>query len=95
MSGSTFNENRMQVIKKSIESNLVAAIANYNMYSSNSYDFSLPILKETDWEKITNNVSVISFLQGLPIGYKYYNNYCVLTNNSNEETKKKKKISIL
>lgn len=95
MSGSTFNENRMQVIKKSIESNLVAAIANYNMYSSNSYDFSLPILKETDWEKITNNVSVISFLQGLPIGYKYYNNYCVLTNNSNEETVKKENIYII
>lgn len=95
MSGSTFNENRMQVIKKSIESNLVAAIANYNMYSSNSYDFSLPVLKETDWEKITNNVSVISFLQGLPIGYKYYNNYCVLTNNSNEETVRKENIYII
>lgn len=95
MSESIFNENRMQIIKKSIESNLVAAIANYNMYSSNSYDFSLPVLMETDWERITNNVSVISFLQGLPIGYKYYNNYCVLTNNSNEETIKKENIYIV
>ena len=95
MSDSIFNENRMQVIKKSIESNLVAAIANYNIYSSNSYEFSLPILQETDWEKITNNVSVISLLQGLPIGYKYYNNYCVLTNNSNEETVKKENIYII
>ena len=95
MSDSIFNENRMQVIKKSIESNLVSAIANYNIYSSNSYEFSLPILQETDWEKITNNVSVISFLQGLPIGYKYYNNYCVLTNNSNEETVKKENIYII
>lgn len=95
MSDSIFNENRMQVIKKSLESNLVAAIANYNIYSSNSYEFSLPILQETDWEKITNNVSVISFLQGLPIGYKYYNNYCVLTNNSNEETVKKENIYII
>ena len=95
MSDSIFNENRMQVIKKSIESNLVSAIANYNIYSSNSYEFSLPILQETDWEKITNNVSVISLLQGLPIGYKYYNNYCVLTNNSNEETVKKENIYII
>lgn len=95
MSDSIFNENRIQVIKKSIESNLVSAIANYNIYSSNSYEFSLPILQETDWEKITNNVSVISFLQGLPIGYKYYNNYCVLTNNSNEETVKKENIYII
>ena len=92
---STFNENRMQIIKESIKSNLISAIANYNIYSSNAYDFSLPVLKETDWEKITNNVSVVSFLQGIPIGYKYYNNYCVLTNNSNEEVIKKENIYII
>lgn len=95
ISGSVFNENRMQIIRKSIESNLTAAIANYNMYSTNTYDFSLPILKETEWEKITNNVSVISFLQGIPIGHKYYNNYCVLTNNSNEEVIKKENIYVI
>lgn len=92
---STFNENRMQIIKESIKSNLISAIANYNIYSSNAYDFSLPVLKETDWEKITNNVSVVSFLQGIPIGYKYYNNYCVLTNNSNEEVIKNENIYVI
>lgn len=92
---SPFDENRREVIKKSIESNLITAIANYNMYSSNSYEFSMPVFQIEDWEKITNNVSVISFLQGIPIGYKYYNNYCVLTNNSNEETIKKENIYII
>ena len=95
MAYSVFDENRRSVIKKSIESNLITAIAQYNLYSSNSYDFSLPSLLETDWEKITNNVSVISLLQGIPIGHKYYNNYCVLTNNNNEENVKKENVYVI
>ena len=95
LSNSTFDENRKSVIRKSIETNLTAAIANYNMYTTNTYEFKLPVLNEIEWEKITNNVSVISFLQGIPIGYKYYNNYCVITNNDNEEVVKKENIYII
>lgn len=92
---STFDENRREVIKNSIRTNLITAIAQYNMYSSNSYEFSLPEFQEVDWEKITTNVSVISFLQGIPIGHKYYNNYCVLTNNNNEENIKRENIYVI
>ena len=95
LSNSTFDENRKSVIRKSIETNLTAAIANYNMYTTNTYEFKLPVLNEIEWEKITNNVSIISFLQGIPIGYKYYNNYCVITNNDNEEVVKKENIYII
>ena len=38
-----------------------------------------------DWEKIVNNISVASFMQGIPIGSKYYNNYCIITNDHNKE----------
>lgn len=95
LSGSTFNENRMSAIRKSIETNLTAAIANYNLFSSNTYEFRMPKLSEIDWGKITNNVSVMTFLQGIPIGHKYYNNYCVITNNNNEEVVKKENIYIV
>lgn len=95
LSGSTFNENRMAAIRKSIETNLTAAIANYNLFSSNTYEFRMPKLSEIDWGKITNNVSVMTFLQGIPIGHKYYNNYCVITNNNNEEVVKKENIYIV
>ena len=96
LSGSTFNENRMAAIRKSIETNLSAAIGNYNKYSDEStYLFSMPKLGEEDWDKIANNVSIITFLQGIPIGHKYYNNYCVITNNSNEEVVKKENIYII
>lgn len=95
LSGSTFNENRMMVIRKSIETNLSAAIAKYQMYSGNNYEFALPQLTETDWSKITNQISVTSFLQGIPIGHKYYNNYCVITNDDNEETVNKENIYLI
>lgn len=95
ISGSTFDENRMAVIRKSIETNLVSAIANYNLYIGSNYEFSLPVLKDTEWEKITNNVAMISFLQGIPIGHKYYNNYCVITSDNNEEVIKKENIYIV
>ncbi|MCI9177042.1 MAG: hypothetical protein HFJ28_00265 [Clostridia bacterium] len=84
--GSTFNENRRMVIRKSIKTNLATAIANYNMYSGKNYEFTFPELLEVDWEKITSKISVTAFLQGFSIGHKVYNNYCVITNNNNEET---------
>lgn len=95
LESSNFNEQRKNVIRRSIETNLAAAIANYNEYSTNSYEYRMPVLQETDWEKITNNISVVSFLQGIPIGHKYYNNYCVITNNNNKETVKKENVYII
>ena len=84
VSGSTFQENRISVIRKSIETNLVTAIANFNS-SASTYEFVMPVFTEEDWEKIVNNISVASFMQGIPIGSKYYNNYCIITNDHNKE----------
>ena len=86
VSSSAFNEQRMCVIKKSIESNLIAAIANYNTHSTVGYEFVMPKIGEEEWYKIENNVCFVSFLQGLPIKSKIYNNYCVVSNNTNQET---------
>ena len=85
-SGSTFNENRLSVIRYSIETNLVAAITNFSNHSIIGYEFALPQLGEEDWDKIENNISILTFLQGLPIGGKISNNYCVISNDSNQET---------
>ena len=83
---SNFNSHRMAVIRYVIESNLSVALANYNHYDNGlKYNFRMPKLAEEDWENILNNVSVISFLQGLSIGGKIYNGYSVINNNSNEE----------
>lgn len=83
---SNFNQHRLAVIRYAIEKNLSIAIANYNHYSeTNIADFRMPELKEDEWDKILNNISIISFLQGLNIGGKVYNGYSIITNNKNKE----------
>ena len=79
---SNFNEHRLAVIRYVIEKNLSVALANYN---NGKYNFRMPKLSEEDWTRILNNVSLISFMQGLSIGGKIYNGYSVINNNENDE----------
>ena len=95
LEGSSFDDNRREVIRRSIETNLSAAIGNYSEYSGNNFQYRLPIISEEYWDNITNNMCLISFLQGIPIGHKVYNNYCVLANNNNKEVINKNTIYIL
>lgn len=83
---SNFNEHRLAVIKYTIEKNLSIAIKNYNRFENGvEADFQMPKLEETEWDKILNNMTLISFLQGMPIGGKLYNGCCVVANNKNNE----------
>lgn len=81
---STFNQHRMAVIRRSIESNLLTAINSYNS-NAGSYAFALPKLNADEWQKITNNVCIISFMQGLELKGKYFNSYAVVPNDKNNE----------
>lgn len=83
LSNSAFNNHRIAVIRKSIETNLGTVIANYR--SKSLYNYAMPVMSDEDWYKILNNVSLVSFLQGMSIGYRMYNNYAVITNNINKE----------
>ena len=84
--GSNFTEHRRAIIKNSIQTNLNNAIANYSKLNAKStYNFKMPILTEPDWSNILDNVCVISFMQGMPIGSKYYNGYSIVANNKNKE----------
>ena len=82
---SNFNQQRLAVIRYSIERNLSIAIGNYNNYTGVSTNFQMPKLREDEWDRIINNVSIISFMQGLNIGGKIYNGYSIITNNKNQE----------
>ena len=82
---STFNENRISVIRKSIETSLITAIQTFSNRSSTQYSFSMPELSETEWYNIENNIAMVTFMQGLPTIGKVYNNYCVVSNNTNKE----------
>ena len=72
---SNFNAHKLQVIKRSVIRNLSSAITEFNKISNYTTTFEMPKLQDTDWEKITANVGMISFLQGLNIGGKTYNGY--------------------
>lgn len=92
---SNFNQHRRDVIKYAIEKNLSVAIANFNNYSDSTTNFQMPKLKETEWDKILNHISIISFLQGLNIGGKVYNGYSIITNTKNKEVISEDSIYIL
>lgn len=92
---SNFNQHRLKVIRRKIEVNLSIAIANYNSYSDAENVFQIPLIKEDEWEQITHNISLISFLQGLPIGGKIYNGYTLVTNSESEEVVMEEYIYIL
>lgn len=83
---SDFYEHKYSVIRKSIESNLNSAINNYTKQSQGmgtTYDFKMPILSATEWDKVLSNVSIITFMQGLNIGFKTYNNYMIVSSTGN------------
>lgn len=82
---SNFNTHRIDVIKNSIETNLSVAISNFNNYSGVETNFQMPKLKDSDWDKIMDNISIISFFQGANIRGKVYNGYAIITNTKNED----------
>lgn len=83
---SSFNEHRKAIIRKSIEENVQIAMSNFTHFNDETlYNYAMPELSEIDWDKIVNNISVLTFLQGIPMKYKFYNNYVVVTNNKNQE----------
>ena len=92
---SDFNTHRLQVIRNSIESNLIPAIANFNKVSTSEVNFQMPKLNDEEWEKIMSNVSMITFLQGLNIGGKIYNGHAIVSNNNNEDYVSEDSIYIL
>lgn len=74
---SKFNDEKFDVIKNSIISNIVPAMG--------MYGFEMPELTDSDWELIYNNVCFIAFMQDVPIGTTKYNNYVISISSENKE----------
>ncbi|MBO4815762.1 MAG: hypothetical protein J5507_02265 [Clostridia bacterium] len=80
---SAFYNHKREVIKNVLNSSLNQAITSYSGRKAGEY--KLPKLTETDWDQVLRNVSIISFVQNIPIGLKYYNNYAIATSTVNKE----------
>ncbi|WP_110932712.1 hypothetical protein [Paenibacillus bouchesdurhonensis] len=74
----TFEQVRRFTIVRSIEDELAGYMNRHNEYAARlgmNYIFTLPILGQEDWNNTLNDVGVLAFLQGIPVGDRYYNNY--------------------
>ena len=80
---SVFAKHKAEVIKQILISDLNQAITSYSRNSKGNYE--LPVMTEDDWNQILRNVSMITFVQNMPIGMKYYNDYVVATSTANKE----------
>lgn len=85
---SQFNQHKREVIRNSIQDNMNNAMAIYNenagSLGTSSY-FSMPKLSDDDWEKIVTNVNIVTFMQGLAVGTKTYNDYAIVTSTNNKQ----------
>lgn len=81
---SNFVNHKREIIKLNIENNLQIAFNNY-VGGSSTYGYQLPKLSDEDWEKVYQNVSMITFMQGLQVGNKVFNDYAIVTSTGNEE----------
>lgn len=85
---SAFVQHKREIMKISIQDNLNKAITVYNENSPSMgthANFQMPILTDVDWEKILTNVNLISFMEGVPVGTKVYNNYTIVTSTQNKQ----------
>ncbi|MFB4321663.1 hypothetical protein RB298_04900 [Priestia sp. BR_2] len=73
-----FEAQRRTIIVDSIQQDLAFVINKHNEFVSKygiSYSFSLPYIPKEDWVNTIDDIGVIAFIQGIPIGDRYYNNY--------------------
>ena len=80
---SAFVQHKREIMKQKIEEALNSSITAYANKSRNNY--KMPKFSEEDWERVYSNISVISFVQGMNLGFKDYNNYCILNSTNNQE----------
>lgn len=82
---SPFYSHKLYVIKNSIQYNLNLALSSYNMMADR-IDIQMPVMTQDEWDKILNNVSITTFMQGLNCGLKQYNDYAIVCSTNNELT---------
>lgn len=85
---SAFYNHKTSIIKNSIQSNLNAAISNFNedrrVGTDYVYTYKMPVMTASDWDNILNNVCMVAFLQGLPSGSnRRFNNYAIVKSSNN------------
>lgn len=74
----TFDAVRRQTIVSTIQENLASTIQQHNAHilrNGSVYQFTLPVIPQEEWYNTIDDVGVLAFIQGIPVGDEYYNNY--------------------
>lgn len=78
---SEFHKIRREAIIETIIEALDEKINNHNRYADMmgvTYDFYLPTIPNADWINAVDDVSIMAFVQGIPVGPdSYYNSYAL------------------
>ena len=81
LEASNFHRIRRETIINVISETLKEEINEHTSYASifgSTYQFGLPDVARDDWMNSINDISVMSFIQGMPIGVnQYYDNYAL------------------
>lgn len=85
---SRFNEHRTKVIKNAVQNNLNYVITAYaNSAGANEdtvYNFRLPEIDADEWDIIASNICIVPFVQGMPCGTRFFNNYAIVQSTTNK-----------
>ena len=83
---SNFTNHKDGVIRNSIQYNLNLAFSSYTEMYQGNLSFQMPVISDSEWERIITNVSIVSFLQGIPCGTKNFSSYSIVNSTNNELT---------
>ncbi|MCM3039225.1 hypothetical protein M3201_05870 [Paenibacillus motobuensis] len=75
-----FDQVRRSTIVHQIEEDLQQVIAVHNEFTARlgfTYTFTLPTIPQEEWNNTLDDVGIIAFLQGIPVGNHYYNNFAL------------------
>lgn len=76
----TFDNIRRATIVKELQQDLETEINRYNAYAAKrgiAYTFTLPTIDQEQWNNTVDDIGMLTFIQGIPMGDKYYNNYAL------------------
>ncbi len=75
-----FEQVRRSTIVNAIQNELAYRINRYNQMTARigvAYTFTLPTISQEEWNNSIDDVGIMAFMQGIPIGHKTYNNYAL------------------
>lgn len=79
-SGDVFDQVRRRAIVDAVQEDLAYYISRHNelaLRNGISYRFALPVISQEEWLNTVDDVGIMAFIQGLPIGEQRYNNYAL------------------